>query len=359
MAVGRVLGMERVDFKDSQTRAHITQLTSNVTMSQNLYFEETAFTPDCKRVIFISRSSAARGAPYDLYRVNVDGSELVQLTDRDGFGDCVLAVDGERAFYTAGTDVRGVYLDDARDELVASFGDAEAVTDITVGGEFVFVRVVHDESRHALMRIPVEGGEPEIIYEGGMFCHVTANPSGQYISWVTERVHETREGTWRVMRTDGTDERAWPAQRWTHSSWIGDTDRMQGGLLPPDRALTWAHPHDSEQQVIAEGAYFVHSSATPDAEWIVSDTNWPNIGLQLIHVPSGRWDTICLDQASFGHPQYTHPHPDISPDGRYVLYNSDRTGVPQVYIVTIPDWLRDELRTGEISNRHRIGPRKD
>ena len=307
----------------------------------------------------MSRSGAQRGARHDLYRVNVDGSELVQLTDRDDFGDCVLSIDGKRGIYTAGTDVRGVYLDDARDELVASFGGAKAIGEITVGGEYIFVQVIHDESHRALVRIPVEGGEPETIYEGGDFRHVTTNPSGRFISWVTERTQATREGTWRVMRTDGTDEHAWPAQRWTHNSWVGDSDRMQGGLLPPDRALSWAHPHDSEHQIIATGAYFVHSSATPDAEWIVSDTNWPNIGLQLVHVPSGRWDTLCLDQSSFGHPQYTHPYPDISPDGRRVLYNSDRTGVPQVYIVTVPDWLRDELRSGDLSNRHRVGPRSD
>ena len=357
MAVGEVLGMERIEFEDPQTRAHIVQLTSNVTISQNLYFEETAFTPDCKRVIFISKNGAHRGARFDLYRVNVDGSEMVQLTDRDDFGDCHLSIDGTRAFYTAGTDVRAVYLDDARDEVLASFAGAGTTAEITLGGDYVFARVIREGDRHALIRIPINGGDPETIYEGGMFCHLTANPSGQYISWVTQRVAETREGTWRVMRTDGTDERAWPAQRWTHSSWVGATDRMQGGLLPPDRALSWAHPHDSEHQTIAEGAYFVHSSATPDAEWIVSDTNWPNIGLQLVHVPSGRWDTLCLDQSSFGHPQYTHPHPDISPDGRRVFYNSDRTGIPQVYIVTVPDWLRDELRSGDISNRHRVGPR--
>ena len=33
MAIGEVLGMERIDFEDPQTRAHIVQLTSNVTMS--------------------------------------------------------------------------------------------------------------------------------------------------------------------------------------------------------------------------------------------------------------------------------------------------------------------------------------
>jgi oligogalacturonide lyase len=356
MAVGKTLGMERIEFEDPKTRAHIVQLTSNVTISRNLYFEETSFTPDCSRVIFLSRRSAGRGAPWDLFRVNIDGSELVQLSECDRLRDAVLSIDGKRGFYNDGTQVRGVFLDDAHDELIAEFPDAQSITDITVGGDYVFFRVIHDANRNSAVRVPVGGGEPETIYEAPFFCHLTANRSGQFLSWVGKNEQGTCVGTWRVACSDGTDERTWPMQHWSHSSWVGSTDRMQGGMLPPERAISWMHPDEQVPQIIARGAYFVHSSATPDAEWIVSDTNWPNIGLQLVHVPSGRWNTICFDQSSFGHPNSSHPHPDISPDGRRVLYNSDRTGVPQVYIVTIPDWLRDELRSGDISNRHRVGP---
>jgi len=33
----------------------------------------------------------------------------------------------------------------------------------------------------------------------------------------------------------------------------------------------------------------------------------------------------------------------FSPDGRYVVYNSDRTGIGQVYAVEVPEELRDQL----------------
>jgi hypothetical protein len=355
MAIGEPLGMERIEFKDLQTRAHIVQLTSNVTMSMNLYFEETPFTPDGESVIFRSRRGTLRSNPWDLYRVNTDGSNLIQLTDTDRFADAVLSLDGERAFYCAGKELRSVRLADGTDELVRDFEGAQAVHEMTIGGEFVFMRVVYADDNHHLVRVAVNGNVCETIMESGFFGHLTASQSGRFLSWVGLNDEGTRVGTWRVMRSDGTGERAWPVQEWSHSSWVGSTDRMQGGLLPPERALSWMHAEDEAHEIIAQGAYFVHSSATPDGEWIVSDTNWPNIGLQLVHIPSGRWDTICLDQSSFGHPQYTHPHPVISADGYKVLYNSDKTGIPQVYIVNVPDWLREELRSGAISNRHRVG----
>jgi oligogalacturonide lyase len=35
-------------------------------------------------------------------------------------------------------------------------------------------------------------------------------------------------------------------------------------------------------------------------------------------------------------PQHTHPHPAFSPDGKHVVFTSDRTGHAQVYEVTLP-----------------------
>ena len=74
----------------------------------------------------------------------------------------------------------------------------------------------------------------------------------------------------------------------------------------------------------------------------------------LFTIASGRYQTLCLDQSSIGHPQHTHPHPVISPDGSKVLFNSDRTGIPQVYVATVPEYIKEELRTGELSNRGRL-----
>ena len=36
-------------------------------------------------------------------------------------------------------------------------------------------------------------------------------------------------------------------------------------------------------------------------------------------------------------PQWTHPHPSFSPDERKVVFASDKTGHPQVYVVELPD----------------------
>ena len=88
-----------------------------------------------------------------------------------------------------------------------------------------------------------------------------------------------------------------------------------------------------------------------------ADTTFPDIGLQLFDPTDGVGEprTLCLSASSnqgahwnTDHcpyddgiqkpyaPQHTHPHPSFSPDGRRVVFTSDRTGVSQLYEVTLP-----------------------
>ncbi len=60
-------------------------------------------------------------------------------------------------------------------------------------------------------------------------------------------------------------------------------------------------------------------------------------------VANGKPQKIVTTGASFSNPQYTHPHPFFSPDLRYVLFNSDRTGIPQIYAAPLSEKVRASL----------------
>ena len=55
---------------------------------------------------------------------------------------------------------------------------------------------------------------------------------------------------------------------------------------------------------------------------------------------------LCDTGTSNGYPQYTHTHPYITPGNRRVVFNSDRTGIAQVYTASIPPDLLAELEAG-------------
>lgn len=357
MAKGTNYGTEAVHFCDPQTGADIVQLTNNPTISSNLYFENINFTPDSKTVLFCSKDGSSRDAKVNLFRCDVNGRNLIQITDDGNAGSACLSIDGAKALFARGVQIISVDTETLDEEVVASFDDSKGVGNLTVGGDWIFGRATYD-GESAVIRCNAQGGGEEVIRRGKSVGHVNASRTGNWVSWLdTAEVNEYDTQTWYVMRSDGSDNKRWAVQYWAHSSWVGHTDRMQGTLLPPGHGIDWCSPEDeSEADVVSicKGPYFWHSGASLDGEWLVSDTNWPDIGLQLIHVPSGRYQTLCQSQASnSNHP--CHPHPSISPDNSKVLFNSNRTGINQVYIASVPDWLQDELRTGKLLARYQVG----
>jgi oligogalacturonide lyase len=105
-----------------------------------------------------------------------------------------------------------------------------------------------------------------------------------------------------------------------------------------------------------------HPAINRQGTLMCADTTYPDLGLQLFDPRDGvgaPW-TLCLSQATnegkhwnTDHcpyddedykqgkwrvyaPQHTHPHPSFSPDGRFVVFTSDRTGHSQVYEVQLP-----------------------
>ena len=105
-----------------------------------------------------------------------------------------------------------------------------------------------------------------------------------------------------------------------------------------------------------------HPSINRQGTLMCADTVFPDIGLQVFDPRDGVGAprTLCLPAASSegAHwntdhcpyddadyqagkwtvyaPQHTHPHPAFAPDGRSVVFTSDRTGVAQVYEVVLP-----------------------
>jgi hypothetical protein len=116
-----------------------------------------------------------------------------------------------------------------------------------------------------------------------------------------------------------------------------------------------------------------HITPNRDGSQVLCDTNHPDLGLFLVDSASGRRRQICLSQASnqgsqwktsryalaedfararseaktgalswmevatdtvYG-PQWTHPHPSFSADERMVVFCSDRSGYPQVYVAEL------------------------
>ncbi len=134
-----------------------------------------------------------------------------------------------------------------------------------------------------------------------------------------------------------------------HQSWLGtggDILLTVGGgprdVLMREGNLLALRPGDERARVVAKGVYFNHCNGSRDGRYFVSDTGTDST-LVVGSIATGRWQVLCDTGSSLSTPQFTHPHPYLSPDKKWVIYNSDRTGIPHVYAARLPEGLLEGL----------------
>lgn len=353
MAKGQTYAHERVEFVDARTGVQVVQLTSFPTINMALPYQGRNFTSDSRTLIFLSQREARRDAPWDLFRVDVDGTNLTQLTDTGDAAGFAVSPKDDRVYFHRNAVLWRVNLNDFQEERVGELEGAQAsgwrLGGVSPDGVYYFTQVRTRDGRDGVARFRTDGSEAVLLteWEAGSFILHSVSPGGAgLLLW------QIREGkkTWLLLDYDGDEKGIYTSSYdFAHCTMLGQTERVQGCALPPDRALVTIGLGDEEPTTIAQGVYFWHSASSRDGEWIIADTNWPDEGLQLVHVPTGRYRPLCYPRSSQGHPQWTHPHPQFSPDGRHVVFNSDRTGICQIYIAAVPDELRERVRSGQLS----------
>jgi len=348
MAKGSVYGPERAILRDARSGLRVIRLTHCATISTNLYIEMGSFTDDDAYVVLRSQRGAGRDAPWDLFRARTDGLELVQMTDADDVeGACVSPALG-CVLYRRGAELRKIDLRSLEEAPVAEIGGLVPDTQGGLGsvdarGACYFGAGTKEDGGGVLFRADLATGEAATLYEGHRQGHVHVDPTGRTVSFSD---YEDDGAVAYLIDASGGNLRPFPARGIAHCTWFGETGGMQGCLLPPGHALVTFSEQAPGPQVLAAGRYYWHSSPSPDAQWIVADTNWPQEGIYLLHVPTRTVTFVCDPRSTPSHPQWTHPHPSLSPGMRYVVFNSDLTGLGQAYLAELTDEFLDQAARG-------------
>lgn len=365
----RTFGPEKRCVADEVTGATVWQMTDHPSVHHHLYFTNPSFTPDGGFLIFISY----RLGPPHLFSAEVLSGEIRQLTDLPDLNTFsgVPARDG-RVVFTAGEAVRAVEVGTGRQETLASFpGASLSNCHLSADGSMVATNVKRD-GRNAITAVRVDGSGAHTIFETpGEVGHIQFSPRTDntilYSGDVKHRV--------RLVDFDGSNDRLLyrqlPTEWITHESWLGSGDEVMFVHWP--RAVRAIRRDGSGLRTIVNFTGW-HPCSWRDGSLIVSDTHLPDIGLQLIDPATGAHRPLChpkssnqgtqwafdlpaeetpidrtvlreqpppstgpdLRESTYG-PQWTHPHPSFSADGRWVAFTSDRTGWSQVYRVEVPE----------------------
>ena len=350
---------ENVTFKDKVTGVTVNALTTSRRRSSTMYQTHPQWTADGKYIIFRSslpsRNPRERGMS-QYYAISMENYEIVQITTGKRGGAFHLGWHKNVAYrfrdYKLIEIDLGKLLKDSENDKVGKPEDYEKVLatmpdsmrtngiGLDAKENRVFFSSRLEDNLSAIYSVDFKSGkvkkELEVPFRIG---HLQSNPyvSGE-VMYCWETGGDSPQRMWYMtVNEDGTVENR-PLYNETDYDWVthevfmgpdhilfhlmGHLDRLrknQTGLVSLNIRTGESKFHGQ-----TGGGGYWHCNATRDQKWIVSDT----FDGKLYRINSADIDDVTL--LTQGHrllsispfTREAHAHPSISPDGKWVLFNS-------------------------------------
>jgi hypothetical protein len=362
---------------DPRSGAEIYQLTSCPAINDHIYFE-LPYVDAASRYIIFTRRYSSVGAT-ELWRADLERSRVTQISEPlVSTGGYAVSPD-QRYFYCTSRLNDWAYqllqidiatLEERRWAFSGGGVQLRSLGGVTPDLRYYIRAAYLGSKRYGIVRLDLESGAFQAIHERGQdLCnaHPQVDPSGTDDILIQHNRGAIADedgsiillvgeigATLYLIDINGENHRTLPVGKphthrvQGHQCWIGKTGEILLTIGGPKEELIEKgnllalRPGDEEARVVANGYYFDHANASRDGRFFASDTS-PDAEIVVGSIRTGKCRPLCKSGSSLSRPQYTHPHPYLSPDNRWVIYNSDRTGTPHVFAAKIPDGLLDEL----------------
>jgi oligogalacturonide lyase len=387
MTIGRMYAPEWREFQDPLTGRQVRQLTDSPAEDYHLYFYNPSVTPDGKYLIFFSERTGVS----NLFRFDLESGLILQLTDAQpvraeywpfteevkGAGSCLAALGnhGREVFYLEGTDLFAVEIDSLKGRQVLclpadrrpSMLQANAGGDTLVfatwdealfmersqrayAGEKFPDERFFQETTSTILRVDAATGQAEEVLRKEKFWinHVHVNPQNRDLILFCHEYSELPDRMWLLNLTDGTCAPI-PGQgtdEWyEHEFWSPDGGRVcfhGGSVRETTQGFCGWCTADGTSYIKAYhstlGRAYAHYNLHPDGQTMVTDGEARPACISKVLLVDGKqvFEVLCRhDSYTFGDDQRCHPHPSFTPDGRQVIFTSNRTGSSNIYLT---DW---------------------
>ena len=348
---------------DERTGARVRQITHAPAIHQHPYYYTSAYDAAMRWLAF---TSTRTGSP-QIFVEDQNSRELVQLTDRDDLhsGALLPSHDGEYIYFSASAAAWRINTETYEEERLLGVEEVASYSGESLGFSGGITGLSHDDAwmalvfgagnSRALVIMNAVSKAWNIILRGPV-GHCQFCPDDPGVLWYGRSLQDR---LWAINR-DGTNNRRLyqrhPHEWVTHESWLPGTREVIFAVWP--NGLRAVHVDSLVVRPVTSFNAW-HASANRHGTLMVSDTAFPDIGLQLFDPRDGVGEptTLCYPEAScvgdhwkgpFPYndglipiyaPAHTHPHPSFSPNGRYVVFTSDRADPvqeSQVYEVELP-----------------------
>lgn len=367
---GRRLPSEHSTFQDRLTGRVVHQMTSADAINHATYFLQSSFTPGDESMIFISNRSGA----FQLYEISLfPFGDIRQLTDGAAIHAFSPAIrpDGATIFFVRGPGLWELDRHTLAERLVVEFAGAQIGEPSLGANGGWLVMAIKQGPTSGLAVGKADGTGWNIISFPRTVIHPQFHPT--QVEWIefsgdpAPRMHRVRRDGSGLECLHLHDNE----QFIVHETFLGKTGDLAYTVWP--KALCAMNWQTRQHRTIAEFNAW-HITPNHDGSKILCDTNHPDQGIFLVDAATGQRELVCVSDSSnqgsqwkqsryalaadfataqsaaksegtlswmevatdtvYG-PQWTHPHPSFSSDESKVVFTSDVSGFPQVYVVEL------------------------
>ncbi len=133
-----------------------------------------------------------------------------------------------------------------------------------------------------------------------------------------------------------------------HQVWIGETREILLTVMARDdysleKGNLLAVRADETARVVARGYKFNHVNVSRCGRFFCCDDWQQDCKIVIGSVRTGRTAVVCESKTSRSRSQNTHAHAYLTPDLKWVIFNSDRNGFPHVYAASVPSKIIQDI----------------
>lgn len=147
----------------------------------------------------------------------------------------------------------------------------------------------------------------------------------------------------------GGGEKPFPADRpYTtrptgHEAWIGTSSRIFYSTAsdPDNEGNIWAGAvGDEKATLVCKGRKFGHVSVSRDGKYWIGDTGEEGIPIYIGSFATGKYLRACFSRTEYDGKQWSHAHPYLTADNKWLIFGARRGGHPQTYGAKLAEgWL--------------------